>query len=108
MPENTQEGWLAPTTLSATGQYFFQVGTDGNCAVEGGTLTYNFNFHGFLSLIAGTNVPLAISGGGTGATTAEAALLNLGAAPSLRLVYIDEYGADPTGATPSDTAMAAA
>jgi hypothetical protein len=105
IPENTQEGWLAPTTLTATGQYFFQVGTDGNIAVEGGTLTYNFNFHGFLSLIAGTNVPLAISGGGTGATTAIGALQNLGAAPSLRLVYVDEYGSDPTGATPSDTAV---
>jgi hypothetical protein len=36
------------------------------------------------------------------------ALANLGGAPGLRLVYVDAHGADPTGATYSDTAFAAA
>jgi hypothetical protein len=54
---------------------------------------------------AGTDY-LTPSGSGadlTGITAAQA-----GASPDLQLVYLDDYGSDPTGADYSDTAMAAA
>jgi hypothetical protein len=42
------------------------------------------------------------------AGSAPQSRLNLGAAAGLQLVYLDDYDPDPTGATFSDTAMAAA